>query len=460
VRRIGFSLLRLGFRVLLVALAMSAGEATRTADAQQSGPPAPVGTEASLEAPFVRRQIFVGLPNSQHSSGGQLYLAPNVNVGSVVETGPVPGQFQYRPTPLADDVTSQVLQANSEAGNLLSAAPGDPQAGPGLGGPGLSGGEVLPGPDGVFTPGESTPIFNDIMQHPTQKPITGWRAWLLANTSNGPGLGRERLAFAPFEIDTAAPNPNIRARVVSVSGGQYPDRSEYLWARSVTGRGPKLAESNLDYQEARFLMELGSKKFSLGTEIPFRFTNPERNPNHTSISDMNLATKLVMVDGKTWQITQLFRSFFPTGSPSMGLGNGHVAFEPGFLMRYNHCDRVYWHGEIKYYFPVGGDPTFQGQLLTYGLGFSKVWLEGDSWSVVPVMEFVGHYVANGRRTEPTGVVTDAEGDHIMALYPGIRVARDRGSDLGLFEWGISTGLPITSPKFYDSILRIDVRWGF
>lgn len=444
---------------------MSAGESARTVEAQQPvAPPtvgtAPVGANPTLETPFVRRQIFVGLPNSQHSASGQLFLAPNVNVGGLVSAEPTPGQFQIRRKTAEDDATSEVLQTNSEAGNLLSVAPSDPLAGPGFAGPGSPGGEMLPDPEGMFTPGESSPIFNEIIQHPTQKPITGWRAWLLANTSNGPGLGRERLAFAPFEIDTAAPNPNIRARVVNVTGGQYPDRSEYLWARSVTGRGPKLAETNLDYQEARFLMELGSKKFSLGTEIPFRFTNPERNPNHTSISDMNLATKLVMVDGKTWQITQLFRSFFPTGSPSMGLGNGHVAFEPGFLMRYNHCDKVYWHGEIKYYFPVGGDPTFQGQLLTYGLGFSKVLLEGDNWSVVPVFEFVGHYVANGRRTEPNGVVTDAEGDHIMALYPGVRVARDRGSDLGLFEWGISTGLPITSPRFYDSILRIDVRWGF
>lgn len=445
---------------------MSVGETTRRLEAQQPPPPTQsmAGSPAaapSLEAPFVRRQIFVGLPNSTHSASGQLYLAPNVNVGGVVSAEPVPGQFQIRQTSAADDVTSRVLQANTETGGLLSAAPGDDSlGGPGLGGPGIPGVEAIPSPDGMFTPGQTSPIFNEIIQHPTPKPITGWRAWLLSKTSDGPGLGRERLAFAPFEIDVAAPNPNIRARLVSAQGVPYPDRAEYLWARTVNGRGPKLAESNLDYQEARFLMELGSKKFSLGTEVPFRFTNPDRNPNHTSIGDMNLTTKLVIVDGKTWQITQMFRSFFPTGSPSMGLGTGHVSFEPGFLMRYNHCNETFFHGQIKYFFPVGGDPTFSGQVLTYGLGVSKVLLEGDNWSVVPVFEFVGHYVANGLRTEPTGVVTDAAGEHIMALYPGVRIARDRGSDLGLFEWGISTGIPITGPKFYDSILRVDVRWGF
>ena len=57
-------------------------------------------------------------------------------------------------------------------------------------------------------------------------------------------------------------------------------------------------------------------------------------------------------------------------------------------------------------------------------------------------------------------MTGAEGDHVMMLYPGVRIARDRGSDLGLFEWGMSAGLPITGPRFYDSIFRLDVRWAF
>lgn len=446
---------------MLVALAMGTAQSAHVAEAQQPagevvGPAAP----PSLEAPFVRRQIFVGLPTSQESSRGQLYVAPNVNVGSVVTNGPVPGQSQYRQSAMLDDVTSQVLQANTEQGGLLSDAGADPLAGPGLTTPGFAGpGEPLPSPDAMFTPGETTPIFSELVRQPTQAPITGWRAWLMSKRSSGPGLGRERLAFAPFAIDVAAPNPSLRARVVSVRDQQYPDRSEFLWAR-IGARGPRLPETGVDYQETRFQMELGSKKFSAATEIPIRFSNPDRNPNHTSISDMSVTTKLVMLDGKTWQVTQLFRSYFPTGSPSMGLGNGHVAFEPGFLTRYNHCDTTYWHGEFKYYFPVGGDPTFQGQLVTYGVGVSKILFEGDSFCVLPTLEFVGNYIANGRRTEPNGLVTDAEGDHVMALYPGFRVARDRGSDLGLFEWGMSTGLPITGPRFYDSIFRLDVRWAF
>jgi hypothetical protein len=430
----------------------------RRAEAQQPAQNgiAPSG-EPSPETPFVRRQIFVGLPTSQNTGRDQIFVAPNVNIGSTVETGFVPGQYQFRQTALNDDVTSQVLQANTEQGALTADPLGLPQTGPGLGPS-----ETLPspnglGPEAMFTPGETTPIFSEIIQQPAPQPITGWRAWLLSKRGNGPGLGRERLAFAPFMIDVAAPNPSIRARLDSVRSQQFPDRSEFLWAR-IGGRGPKLPETNLDYQDTNFQMELGSKKFSLATAIPIRFSNPERNPNHTSIGDMTLATKLVMLDGKTWQVTQLFRSYFPTGSPSMGLGNGHIAFEPGFLLRYNHCNETFWHGQFKYYFPVGGDPTFQGQLVTYGLGFSKVLFESDNFAVLPTFEFVGNYIANGRRTEPTGLVVDAEGDHVMGLYPGFRVARDRGSDLGLFEWGISSGIPITGPRFYDSILRLEIRW--
>lgn len=454
---------RVGLKLILVALAMSAAKTARRAEAQQ---PAGIRSDAnpaaeppSFDAPFVRRQIFVGLPTSQENRRGQLYLAPNVNIGGAVSEGPVPGQAQYRQSAMVDDVTSQVLQATNEQGSELLGGPIAEPLGAELAAPGLGSLEILPGSDGAFTTGETAPIFSEIIQQPRQAPITGWRAWLMSKRGNGPGLGRERLAFAPFAIDVAAPNPNLRARVVSVRGQQYPDRSEFLWAR-IGGNGPKLPESNLDYQETRFLMELGSKKFSTATEIPIRFTNPDVNSNHTSIGDMTVTTKLVMLDGKSWQITQLFRSYFPTGSASMGLGTGHVSFEPGMLARYNHCDNTFFHGEFKYFFPVGGDPTFNGQLVTYGIGVSHVLFEDDHFAVLPTLEFVGNYIANGRRTEPNGLVTDAEGDHVMALYPGFRVARDRGSDLGLFEWGMSTGLPITGPRFHDSIFRLDVRWAF
>ncbi|MCE9607507.1 MAG: hypothetical protein K8U03_21680 [Planctomycetia bacterium] len=411
----------------------------------------PVGPAApSLEAPFVRRQIFVGLPTSQESASGQLFLAPNVNVGSVVATGSVPGQAQFRQSALNDDVTSQVLQTNSEQD--ANPPPGSI----------LGPSEILPGPDGIFAaPGTTTPIFSEIIQQPAPVPVTGLRAWLMSKRPTGSGgLGRERLAFAPFEIDVSAPNPSMRARLVSVRGAQYPDRAEYLWARTVNGRGPKLAESGLDYQETRFQMELGSKRFSTATEIPIRFTNPDVNQNHTSIGDMNLTVKTVLLDGKVWQITQLFRSFFPTGSPSMGLGTGHVSFEPGFLARYNSCDKTYYHGQLKYFFPVGGDPMFQGQVLTYGVGMSHILFDSDDFCVLPTMELVGNYIANGLRTQPNGVVADAAGEHILALYPGFRVARDRGSELGLLEWGMSMGLPITGPRFYDSIFRFDFRVHF
>jgi hypothetical protein len=306
--------------------------------------------------------------------------------------------------------------------------------------------------------GHPSPVFSELVHQSVAPPPRGLRNWLIARNIEG-GVGRERLAYAPFEIDSSAPLGNIRFRMNAYNNTPFPDRAEYIWAKT-GGRGPGSPEIGMDYQEVRTLLELGSKKFSLGTEYPLRWTNPVVNGNHAGFSDMNLTTKTVFVDGETWQVTNLFRTYFPTGAPKAGLGTGHVSMEPGFLARYKWSDVTFVHMQLKYFFPLGGDPAQSGQILMYGIGPSHVLIDGDNRAWLTTLEFTGSYVANGLRTNPNGTVSNAEGEHIMNLYPGIRYVRDCGGDLGLFEFGVCTGFPITGPRFFSDLFRAEVRWSF
>jgi hypothetical protein len=426
---------------------------------------APTATNAQLLGPTPTyepgRSIIVGLPTQSISSRGQFDLRPNVNL---VESDGRPAVMT--PVPPQTPFTQASFGSAQPAPPDVPAIPSVPVL-PEATAPFEA--EVLPSPDGMQSnmpdmppPGSgyapAAPMFADLLKQGAAPPPHGLRNWLIARNIE-PGVGRGRLAYAPFEIDSSAPLGNIRFRVNSFTNTPYPDRSELLWAK-IGGRGPPRPEQGLDYQEVRTLMEFGSKKFSLGTEYPLRWTNPVVNDNHTGFGDMNLTTKTVMVDGDKWQITNLFRTYMPTGAPKAGMGTGHVSMEPGALVRYKWSDVTFVHMQMKYFFPLGGDPNQSGQVFIYGIGPSHVLVDGDNRAWIGTLEFTGSYIGNGQRTNPNGTISDAQGEHIMNLYPGIRYVRDCGGDLGIFEFGVCTGFPVSGPRFFSDLLRVELRWSF
>jgi len=406
----------------------------------------PAGMQTG-NVPAERMRINVGLPTERHGSDGQLSFAPNVNL--------VPDPISTPPTRRTAAVPSSVLNVAGAVSLPTETLP------PGGMMPGTTfEGEMLPPMSGPYpTDSSTTPIFSDLVAAPPPQSLSWFQNWRIARNAEA-GVGRERLAMAPFAIDTAQPFGNLRFRVNSFNNTPFPDRAEYLWAKTIDGKGPKAAEPNLDYQEFRTQLELGNKKFSTATEFPIRWTNPDVNPNHAGFGDMNLTVKTVFVDGDVWQITQLFRTYFATGAASMGLGTGHFSLEPGALVRYKYSDVTFLHGELKYFFPLGGDPMFSGQVLQYGLGMSHVLIDGDNYAVLPTCELTGSYIGNGLRTNPDGLILEAEGEHLLALTTGLRYVRDCGGDLGLFEYGLSMSLPVSAPRFYDALFRFDLRWSF
>jgi hypothetical protein len=299
-------------------------------------------------------------------------------------------------------------------------------------------------------------------------------------------LGVERVMHAPFFIDTTQPLKNCRVRFDFAYDHEFPDRAEYFWAKMNLpnvppspngGRGPtnpglppmSRAETSVDYQDLRFYIERGTKQFSVATEIPIRIVDPLIYDNESGMGDMNVTTKTILLDGRRWQLAQVFRSYFPTGSPTKGVGTGHVSLEPGVAYRYKWSDITYFHGDLKYWFPLGGHPTHSGEVLQYGFGLSHVLHETDYFAILPTLELVGWSIFDGDQTLPVGALLtpvppflsdSVDGMNIANLYTGVRFVWDNGNDCGTRECGISTGFAISEDHWYESILRVELRWSF
>lgn len=281
------------------------------------------------------------------------------------------------------------------------------------------------------------------------------------------GVGAERLPFALFEMDASQPTNINRLRFEAGYDWQNPDRAEFFWSK-LGGKGPAETipvESSVDYQDIRFLFEVGGEKFSLATELPLRFVDPTVLGNTGGFGDMVLTTKTVLFSGSRWQLTQVLRNQLATGSAKSGRGAGHASMEPGLIARYKQSDEMYVHSELKFWYPLGGDPAHSGPILRYGLGFAKVMYDSDTFALIPTMEFVGWSVLSGQQTETDellsiATVTDLDGASIFNLYPGLRMVRDVGGDLGMFDVGISAGFTVTSTHWYESMIRMDINFGY
>ncbi|MEM8669132.1 MAG: hypothetical protein AAGG48_16535 [Planctomycetota bacterium] len=321
------------------------------------------------------------------------------------------------------------------------------------------------------------PLFDDLVQESiviNQMPVMNhypswhpksWFKWKRCRGLNDcaceiprGGIGRERVMHAPFEVDTTQPMNQYRFGLDLAYNHQSPNRAEYLWASPLLG--PTAQETSADYQDFRFMFELGTEWLSVATEIPIRGMNPAVNPNHAGLGDMNITTKTRLLNGDKWQLTQILRTHLNTGSPAMGLGTGHVSMEPGFLARYKINDSNYLHGSIKYWVPIGGTPVFAGEVLNTGIAWSYLQIDRDDIAVIHVAEFVNWIVAQGQETIPGVGDTSVDGDTIYNLYLGTRLVHDAGGDLGLVEYGVNWGTSLSQTRWYENLVRFEARFSY
>ena len=335
--------------------------------------------------------------------------------------------------------------------------------------------ETIPEPD-IAYPVEQEwmpPVVVDDCSSPANSSVGPLREcwYTLLASLNGPracpsGVGPEHVMNALFFLDTTQPLNNCRVRLDAGYDWEFPDRAEYFWAKTPGGRGPidpvsppDDGEPAVDYQDIRFYIERGGDRFSVGTELPIRSVDPELRLNSTGLADMNLTTKALLLDGKCWQLSQIFRTYFPTGSAHRGTGNGHFSLEPGVAARYKWSDVTYFHGDLSYWFPIAGDLDQSGQILNAGIGISHVLVDTDSYAVIPTFELDSWTVLDGQQTAPFApAAEEIDTVSIVNLHPGVRFVCDKGCDCGTKEFGIASGIAVTEDQFYSAMIRIEFRW--
>ena len=274
------------------------------------------------------------------------------------------------------------------------------------------------------------------------------------------GIAQERVAFAPYQIQVSQPANQLAYHSSLVYDFQAPNRAEYLWAASPLG--PGLAETSTDYQEFRLVSETApNSKFSLTTSIPVRAINPDSNSNHAGMGDMSLSTKTVLLDGSKWQVTQVLNTFVNTGSASMGLGTGRTSMEAGVLARFRQNDRSALHGELKYFFPLGGTPGFAGEVFKTGIAWTWVGVDRDDFGLLHSLETTYWSLQNGSAGGPAPAqIVPVDGFDVVNLFYGNRFIFDRARDLGLSEYGFNCGVAISEDRLFRSLFQFEARFSW
>jgi hypothetical protein len=483
------------FLIYLLAAAIFA-VASHSARAQQPAgdglPPAPFGPQPK------RAPIMVGLPTQQTDDSGGLAIKPNVTIdgprpqeaapkldaagnewpvttlikGSFTKWMLGPDAAAMSDEPMPGVVLAGANMPAPRATPVSQATTGPPPTGMPLPDPLAPGTEELPSGAPLAAPPQAAPMFAQSLADgcgcgPPCGAVHGHHDgtfYGLGGFEEGPGdpgIGHERVMHALFEIPDSQPYSNMRFRFNAAYNQRNPDRADFFWAQ-IGGRGPKLPEHSVDYQDLIASWEVASgKAFSITTDIPLRFVAPDINPNTGGLGDMAITTKTVLLDGADWEITQYFRTELPTGDPGRGTGNGHTSLEPGFLFRLRWSPETYFLGQLTYWFPLGDNPVYGGQILKYGIGVSHLLYENDAFAVIPTLEFNGWTVLNGAQTTfPIPTIQPVDTMGIFNVRPGLRFVRDTGGDLGLFEWGVSGSFALTTNKWYEASWLLEARFVF
>ncbi len=226
-------------------------------------------------------------------------------------------------------------------------------------------------------------------------------------------------------IDPALPLTMARVRFDAGFHNVRPVRAEFFQAKPALlgGRGQGLPETNYAYQD---LLGYGEYAwfpfFSTFIEMPYRWINPEVNPNASGYGDMSYGFKLCTWSADNLIATLQFRLFNPTGGT--GLGTGHWTAEPALLGAYRLSDAWLFEGEFRYWAPLNGS-DFAGEVLRYGLGVSYGARSSSGFWYAPVVEGVGWSVLNGQSLVASSPVNyyvqNAAGQTIFNGYVGVRL---------------------------------------
>nr|HMP16995.1 hypothetical protein [Gemmatales bacterium] len=269
-------------------------------------------------------------------------------------------------------------------------------------------------------------------------------------------------------IDSAIPGTQVRFRYDYRLNNRTPDRAEYWTARNkqyfdgfdISGRGFSIPERSIDLMEWTPYVEWAfNQRVSAFLEFPIRYVKPNENPEAFGGSDLNFGVKIAYFMMPEQIQTFQLRLWVPTGSSDAGLGRGLSALEPSFLLWQKLTDRLTLESEFRNWIPIDGT-NHAGYTLRYGAGLSYDLVQGDTWSLRPVLELTGWTILRGFESQfidsvPTFQSTESAQGTIFELAPGCR-----GTVMGNCDWYLGYAFNITSKSWFEDNLRFELRWRF
>ncbi len=277
-------------------------------------------------------------------------------------------------------------------------------------------------------------------------------------------LGGALASFGPGYLDNPVPFTHFRLRVDCAYDANQPDRAEFLYAQCGSSHSVQIVDKRIDYQDVRAYMEYApSDWFSVFAELPYRFLNPELNPNASGLADMNTGFKVALLRDQKSILTFQGRVYIPTGDSSLGLGNDHVTMEPGLLYANSLTEKLVFFAQVEDWIPIGGT-DFAGNIINYGAGLSYTVLDTGRFRVSPVLEVLGWTCLSGKEfVFPDAVVQDVAGETIVNGKFGVRFgfgAEGMNNLVNNSDFYIGYGRALTGDFWYKDILRIEYRLRF
>lgn len=295
-------------------------------------------------------------------------------------------------------------------------------------------------------------------------------------------------------IDDAIVSSQIRTRFDGAFDDQWPDRSEFFYAKCgcyrglqnlippaydphAPGPGPGVP-NDINFQQLYTNVEYSPRRrFSAFVQVPIRWLQPQGFKsvppfpgfsNQAGLSDVTAGLKFAVVASEGTYLTFQFQSYFPSGNASKGLGTNHYSVEPSLLLYHRFSSRFTLEGQISDWHPIGGSagvPTagsegFAGDVFNYGIGPSYKLYRGNHVGVAPVVELVGWHVLGGFQTQPVtgalyGAASEVSGMNVVNIKVGLRIGVGfRNSFYAGF------GQALTHDDWYRHLVRIEYRYSF
>jgi hypothetical protein len=307
---------------------------------------------------------------------------------------------------------------------------------------------------------------------PAAPPITD-----LALGERSAALGGETVALSSGVgyIDTAIPATRLRLRYDAGFRDTRPDRADFFYPKcgcfadlfsahfDPRAPGPAQKPDKVDFQETALCFEVASDhRLSAFIEIPVRYVDFDEREDHreelhsnlAGLSDINFGGKYAIVAENDRFLTLQLRTYVPTGDSHKGLGTNHVSLEPALLCYHRISDRLFLEGEFRDWIPIGGT-DFAGNVLRYGIGLDYAAYKTQCLLVMPVVEFVGWTVLNGKELDLHQGRLEAGGDEIVNVKGGVRTFFGDHSDVY-----VGYGRALTGQFWYKDIVRVEYRLTF